>query len=138
MSTKKPAHRRKALAVGIAVVGVAGLSLASAAQLNLVSDGAQFQSGVDVVANCQPANQDISVSFSDPSLAASGYASTSVVFSGIAPACFTKLANVAVATTGGLTEIASALTVSGATLTVALPTGTTADAVSQVAFSIHD
>ena len=56
MSTQKKNTRRKALAVGLAVLGVAGLSLASAATLSLNADNQDLiQAGTqDLTANlCQ-------------------------------------------------------------------------------------
>jgi hypothetical protein len=145
MSTKKSSNRRKALAVGIAIVGVAGLSLASAAQLNLVSDSAQFQAGVDDVTNCQPSTEPIAVEFATPTLTTSGYSSTAVVLTGINAACVGKHANLAIAgSTGSLTEIASAVVIPAvaspattATLTVSLG-ATAADSVAKVALSIQN
>ena len=63
MSQNKKNNRRKALAVGLAVLGVAGLSLASAAQLTL-NGGAQdlVQAGTtDLTADtCQVTEIDVS------------------------------------------------------------------------------
>lgn len=68
MSQQKNTGRRKALAVGLAVLGVAGLSLASAAQLQL-NGGAQdlVQAGTaDLTADtCQTSEIDVSFTLED-------------------------------------------------------------------------
>src|SRR5690554_5856699 len=61
--SKKSNNRRKALAVGLAVLGVAGLSLASAAQLTLNGqDSDLVQAGVDSInaGLCQSTTIDVS------------------------------------------------------------------------------
>jgi hypothetical protein len=84
----KSTNRRKSIAIALAVLGVAGLSLASAAQLNLTG-GASVQSGVTPVINQDCQTKDINVKFSDPVRAAgsSVYSSASVIVSGIETSC---------------------------------------------------
>jgi hypothetical protein len=80
---------RKAAALALAVVGVAGLSIASAAQLNVGS--AQLGAGQSVVASCQPgtaAADAIKVSF-DTAYAsgAKAYNASAMTLSNINAAC---------------------------------------------------
>lgn len=72
--------RRKAAAVALAVVGIAGLSLASAAQLNITSNSLGAGS-VDVGA-CDPDN--INVGYT---VATGANTVTAVVLTGVADAC---------------------------------------------------
>ena len=65
----KSTNRRKSIAIALAVLGVAGLSLASAAQLNL-SPSNTVQSGTAAVAaDCQPTGTPVIVAFDAPTLA---------------------------------------------------------------------
>lgn len=75
--------RRKSAAIALAVVGVAGLSLASAAQLNVTAD--TIQAGSAPQANCQGATP-VDVNF-DSGWDGTRFAVTSVAISGVAQAC---------------------------------------------------
>ena len=59
--TRTSAKTRKTAALALAFTGVAGLSLAAAAQLNL--DTASLGAGATVVASCQPSGTPIDVAF---------------------------------------------------------------------------
>ena len=77
----KSTNRRKSIAIALAVLGVAGLSLASAAQLNLTGT-ASVQSGILAVnADCQ--GSAIAVTFSAPVRTGTTYASATVDLAGI-------------------------------------------------------
>jgi hypothetical protein len=149
MASSKSSKSRKVLAVGLAVLGVAGLSLASATQLNLNANNAQFQAGVQTVTNCQPNGQDITVGFGAPTLTAGTYGTTTVEFRNVSTACASKLSRVALTygTTPATVEVPSATTgttvaltnVSAGygTLAVTLPAAVAADAVTKVALTIY-
>jgi len=62
MSEKKN-NRRKVVAVGLGIIGIAGLSLAAASQLSL-SVNSNLQAGVEVLADCQTAT--VGVEFDSP------------------------------------------------------------------------
>lgn len=79
--------RRKAAAVAIAIVGVAGLSLASAAQLNV--NTATLGAASEIVASCQPTSGPaITVGYSNSYAVASlAYETSAVTLAGVAAAC---------------------------------------------------
>ncbi|GIG22564.1 hypothetical protein Cch01nite_32880 [Cellulomonas chitinilytica] len=149
MASSKSSKSRKVLAVGLAVLGVAGLSLASATQLNLNANNAQFQAGVQTVANCQPSGQNITVGFGAPTLTAGAYGTTTLEFRNVSDVCLNKLSRVALTygTTPVTVEVPSATTgttvaltnVTGGygTLSVTLPAAVAADAVTKVALTIY-
>ena len=81
MASKKN-RSRKSLAVALAIVGVAGLSMASAAQLNVTSD--TVAAGVSVVSAC---DSTVAVAYGT-GYSAGTYKVTSVTVSGVdATAC---------------------------------------------------
>jgi len=84
---KKLSTTRKGLAIGLAVVGIAGLSLASAAQLNVNSSS--LGAGANVVASCQPTTGPaIKVAFTTAYTAsAKSYTVTGVTLKNVAVAC---------------------------------------------------
>lgn len=87
--SSRTAHRRFAAAV-LAVVGIAGLSIASAAQLNLT--GAPLGAGATVVATCQGSGT-ITVSFPtawNATATPAAYRVTSVTLAGVNSACAGK------------------------------------------------
>jgi len=86
MSEKKN-NRRKGLAVALGIVGVAGLTLAAASQLTL-NVNSNLQAGVQVLADCQPVGDDITVSFGTPTFAAGAYEVTTATFGNVNPNCF--------------------------------------------------
>ena len=85
MSEKKN-NRRKGLAVALAVVGVAGLSLASASQFSLTTDS-NLQAGVQDLADCQPVGDEIGVEFGSPTWTAGEFRVSSATLSGVDDAC---------------------------------------------------
>lgn len=75
--------RRKAAAVALAVVGIAGLSLAAAAQLNIGTGS--LGAGNSIVTACQ--STAITVAFAPGAPTATGYPATQVTLGGIAASC---------------------------------------------------
>lgn len=87
MAVKKSSTTRKGLAIGLAAIGIAGLSLASAAQLNLT--GGQLQAGTVAVQSCQTAA--IPVTFTSIyTVASSGYTVSTVRLSAVEAGCVGK------------------------------------------------
>ena len=83
-ATKKSNKGRKSAAIALAIVGVAGLSLASAAQLTVNSSS--LGAGTSVVASCD--TDGIGVTYTNVYNAGTGVYDTSAVqLTGIAPAC---------------------------------------------------
>jgi hypothetical protein len=113
----KSSNRRKTIAIALAVLGVAGLSLASASQLSLNGGGTVQSGALAVNTDCQPEASKITLAFDAPTVTSatvagvttSGYASANVTLTGIDAACSTHHYKVAlldstgalVATTGG-------------------------------------
>ena len=128
--------RRKAAAVAIAIVGVAGLSLAAAAQLTVTSS--QLAAGSITVAGCDDAVAvDYTVSGSDV---------THVVLNGVAAACSGD--DFSITLTNGATVLATVsgsgatgLTLTGSddnqSATVALATAVPVASVTGVAIVLH-
>jgi hypothetical protein len=133
MATTAPAPKksnkgRKSAAIALAVVGIAGLSLASAAQLTVNSSS--LGAGTSVVASCEGAGT-ISVAYTNV-YGAGVYNTSAVQLSGIAAACNGLKYQVQVQGTGGAAlgaEVTGTLPASGTTATVTL-------AVAQPAASI--
>ena len=84
---KKLSTTRKGFAIGLAVVGIAGLSLASAATLGgLTVDG--LGSDTKIVAACD--SDGMKVGWGTPSFVGSDYVTTDVVLTKVDPACYGK------------------------------------------------
>ncbi len=100
--SRKWSTRRKSLAIGLAVVGVAGLSLASASQINFDASSTTFQSGsVSVNADCQGA-ANVTVQYAAPTLsttATNPWSVQNVSFGAIDPNCAGLTYDVAYTTT---------------------------------------
>lgn len=91
--------RRKSAAIALAVIGIAGLSLASAAQLN-VSTGSLGASS-EIVESCQPASGPaIGLGFTNV-YAATGYATSGVSLNDVAAACTGLAVRITVADAAG-------------------------------------
>jgi hypothetical protein len=131
-------HRsRSSFAVALAIAGVAGLSMASAAQLNVTS--ASLAAGVSVVSAC---TTDVAVSYGT-SFSNGAYQISSVTISGInvttSPTCvgkrldFTLLDASAAQIANGTGSVAS---ISTASHTVNI-TPVSAASVAQIAIVIH-
>jgi len=143
----KSKKTRKGIAVGLAVLGVAGLSLASASQLNLTGVDAVQTGAVTVSAACQTST--IAVSFAAPTQTSGAYASSKVTFTKIDQACAGKKYKVAFTTvlsgTTAYTETTEAtlpatIAAGGVAYDVTLPTlptGAKADDVTKIALTIY-
>ena len=97
-------NRRKSAAVALAVLGVAGLSLASASTLDLT--GGTLQAGVTDLTNCQTA--PIAVGFGQPALSGGVYKVSTVTLSSVDAACKGKNVRVTLLNATGGTEGAEA------------------------------
>ncbi|NMM16091.1 MAG: hypothetical protein HHJ14_02815 [Cellulomonas sp.] len=121
----KSTNRRKSIAIALAVLGVAGLSLASAAQLNLTQTNSVQSASLALNADCQ-GTAAITVTFAPPARAGGAYFSNNVTLSGIDSGCFDKKYKLALLDKDGLvvgTEQAPATTISASTLTYPLTVG---------------
>lgn len=128
-----PSTRRKSVAIALAVVGVAGLSLASAAQLTLGT--ASLGAGSEVVAACQPAGTEITVGF-EPAYAAGGYSAGRVVLGDVAAACAGQAYLITLTGADGVLGGELSGTVSGDSISHAVA-GIGADDVTGIAVVIH-
>ena len=153
MSRSKWSARRKSLAIGLAVVGVAGLSLASASQLGLNWTPSVFQAGsVSVTSDCQISGHLITGAFSAPTFAAgktTPWTVGSAVFSGVDSACNGKTFEVAYTTAAGgttwsqLAVTPSTVTATDATtpannkITVPIPSTLDPNSITGWALTIH-
>ena len=127
----------KSLAIGLAVVGVAGLSLASASQLGFNWTSSTFQAGTvpTVTTDCQPSGEKITAGYAAPtftSTQSTPWSVQTITFSGIDKLCDTKNFEVAYSTTTGPTNwvqltggtgvvTATSSTLSSNVITVTLP-----------------
>ncbi|HEV7567643.1 MAG: hypothetical protein JWP70_2210 [Leifsonia sp.] len=93
----------KFAAVAIGVAGIVGLTISSAASLNL--SGGSVGAGSSVVASCQTSGP-IGVTFTNVyTPAVSGYTVTSVKLSGVDAACLGQQLKVSLTATGGTSLI---------------------------------
>ncbi|KQY45991.1 hypothetical protein [Cellulomonas sp. Root137] len=135
MASTKSSKSRKGIAVALAVLGVAGLSLASASQLTLTGTP-QLQAGVKDVAGCQTTS--IAVAFTTPVITSGDYKSASLTLTSFDAACTTALAKYKVAlldSTGTIVQETTAANVTTGVATIALTTATPAN-ISKVAVTI--
>lgn len=117
MATKKKNNSRKALAVALGIMGVAGLSLASASQLNITATSDNLATGTQTFAAA--CDTDVSVAYTTGTAANGTATYTGYVVSGIADACMTATAKKLTATLGYSTYAASVYTASASPLTAA-------------------
>lgn len=127
---------RRAAAIAMALVGVAGLGAASAAQLSVTSGS--LGAGTAVVASCQPAAQAIAVRLTS-SFSGGAYRTTQVVLSGVSTACNglsfrLRLSDAAGNPVG--TEAVGVVTLTSGSFTVPV-TATPAASIAGVALVIH-
>lgn len=134
---------RYAAAAAIAVVGLAGLSLASASQLSV--DGRTLQAGTAVVGDCQPAQTPVSVSFTS-TFSGGAYTTTAVRVGNVDAACNgltyrLQLVNAAGAqldsnpASGGSLDMTATVALTGGAFTVVVPPTPTAS-IARVALVI--
>lgn len=129
--------RRSVAAVALAVVGVAGLTLASAAKLTTGS--ASLGAGTSVVASCEPAGQAISIGLTS-SFSAGQYRATEVRLSNVNATCAGQTYQIQLVGTNGLAlnlELSATVTLTGGVLTVPIPS-TPASNIGGVAVVIHN
>lgn len=131
MSTQR---RRRTAAVSLAVVGVAGLTLASAAQLNVNS--ASLAAGTTVVAACDPDGVDVGF---ETAFSGGAYAATDVTVDGIAEDCAGQAIRVTLSDGAGvvLEEVAGTVQQGGGTFVGPLTTPVDAATVDAAAVLIH-
>ena len=126
----------KAAAVALGVAGIVGLTISSAASLNL--GGGSVGAGTSVVAACQPAATPITVGFTTAysATAPAGYTVTAVKLGAIDPACAGKSINVTLqgASSASLVEVTG--TAAAGTVTLAIPGATTVTATSVVGTAV--
>jgi len=104
-------NRRKTAAIAFAVLGVAGLSLASASTLNLT--GGTLQAGVTDLADCQTGTVTASVAAGAfQATPARGFKAGNVTLSGLSATCSGKTVTVALldASNTQLTSLTGTLT----------------------------
>ena len=128
--------RRKSAAIALAFIGVAGLSLASAAQLGVTSGS--LGAGSSVVASCD--TDGIGTSFTNV-YSTSGYNVSGVTLTGVNALCNGLSVKVQLTTNSDGTalgsEVTGTLTVVGGTATVAITPNQSAAAVTGVAVVIY-
>lgn len=122
---KKSLTTRKGLAIGLAVVGIAGLSLASAAQLNLTSGS--LAAGTTVVAPCDTDGARLSLGASTYSSILKSYSVSTVTLKGVDGNC--KGQTVRVDLLNGDPSVAGAPTSLGAGTVTLAPAFVTGDVV---------
>lgn len=136
-TSRTSAKRRKTAALALGAVGVAGLSIAAAAQLNLGTGS--LGAGATVIASCQPEGTPIGVSFDSSFVSGTdaGYKATSLNLDSIAAACNGQNYKVTLTDDAGSVLGTEATgTVSGTSITVPLK-DVSAEDVSNVAIVIH-
>lgn len=129
--------RRKSAAIALAVVGVAGLSIASAAQLNV--DNSSLGAGNSIVTSCQPADTPITVGFTS-TFASGEYETAAVNLGNIDEACGGQALNLTVVDDSGAalataTEITLPGTPAASTVVAIGPTAASAIAGVSVVIS---
>ena len=123
----RPRLSRRAAALALALLAVAGLSAASASQLGV--DGGTLQAGVGAVTTCQPSGQVIAVSFAS-TFVAGAYQSDIVRFANVAAACQGATYRVQLLSPSGAvidmsagteTDVTGPVSLTGGAFTVAFP-----------------
>jgi len=137
---------RRAAALALTIVAIAGLGLASAAQLSINSR--VLQAGTASVGTCQPVGTPVVVSFTTVFKTTNPrrYDATAVKLSGINGACVGKTYRLQVLTTASApidlngaaagTDLSGPIVAPGGVLTVAIPT-TAAATIGSVAVLFH-
>ncbi|NTW40835.1 MAG: hypothetical protein HGA44_13300 [Cellulomonadaceae bacterium] len=125
--------RRKSAAIALAVLGIAGLSLASAAQLNVTSN--TLQAGAVTVNGCDADGVNVTYTYG---WSAGQYTATAAVVNGISASCGTGTVGVTVSDGAAVVTTAApvAIPAAGGAVTVTLPTAISAAALSNVAVVI--
>lgn len=132
--------RRKVAAISLAVLGVAGLSLASAATLNL--NGGTLAANTVVVASCQPTATAIKVGFGNTfksSASTPGYDVSGVSLSAVDAACAGKSVKADLIDAAGVSLGQVTGTATTGTTTLSAPAaGVSATAVAKISVVISD
>lgn len=139
-------NRRKSAAVALAVLGVAGLSLAAASQLNFDPTSGVLQAGVKNLTDCQSGNITVKAAAGAYSAAVPGFQASTVTLSGISSTCVGKnisvqalgSSNAALGSTVSSVIPAAVSPATTSVVTLTLPAGTSATAVYGVAAVISD
>ncbi len=130
-------NSRKSLAIALGIVGVAGLSMASAAQLTVNND--DLAAGVSVVGTCDNAVDVAFTTSYDATLGA--YKVSTVTVSNIAAACATANANLdlTLLETGGnsLFSTAASTPITGTSEAISVTGTIAAEDIDEVAVVIH-
>lgn len=131
-------NRRKSAAIALAIVGIAGLSLASASTLNLT--GGTLQAGTEDLTDCQtsgPVVAEMSAGAFNGTF--DGYDAGDVTLTAIDATCTGKQIEAVLLDASGNTLAASAsAAITGASSTVTVPAGINAELVEQIAVVISD
>lgn len=130
-------RRRRLAAAALALVGVSGLTLASAAQLSV--GGAGLGAGTSVVSSCQPAANPIGVQFVT-AYRTGGHTATHVRVTGVHAACGGKNARVQLVSTTGAplgAELVGAVPPGGGSWTIDIP-DVAAASLGGVSGVVHD
>ena len=132
MASKKN-RSRKSLAVALAIIGVAGLSMASAAQLNVTSD--TVAAGVSVVSAC---DSTVAVAYGT-GFSAGSYQVQSVTVSGVdAVACNGRTLNFTLMDSGNASlGVGTAAIITGTTSYTVTGLTASAAALTGIAVVIH-
>ncbi len=110
MTTRKKKNSRKSLAIALGIVGVAGLSMASAAQLSVTSN--DVSAGTADVVSCD--TDGVTVSYTT-AFAATQYEVSDIDVTGVAAACVGDTISITVRNSGGTTIFTGSQVVSGTT-----------------------
>ena len=128
--------RRRAAGVALAIISVAGLAAASAAQLTVTSG--TLGAGTAVVGSCQPAGQVVGVRFTS-TFTSGAYRTTQVVLTNVNAACNNLTYRLRLTDGAGNpvgTEVTSTVVLTGTTLTVPI-SSTPSASIAGVAVVIH-
>ena len=134
--------RRRSAAVVLGIVGVAGLGIASAAQLNVNSGS--LGAGTGVVTSCQPAGTPITVSFTTawaPTLTPAAYGATKVTLSGVSSDCGGKTYKIRIldgsgTAVAGLSDLTGSVPTGGGVVTSTLFAAIAVTSIGSVAVVI--
>lgn len=142
MSSTTSRRPRRAAAIALAIVGVAGLSLASASQLDLVWGSGQLQAGnVAVDAGCQ-GTAKVTVSYGAPTFTSSTtnpWSGSTVDLAGIAGACAGKRYEIAYSVNGASswTKLGSTGTVGGTSISANIASIAAPESITNWALTIY-
>ena len=127
----------KAAAVALGVAGIVGLTISSAASLNL--SGGSVGAGTSIVAACQPAATPITVSFVNTySASVPGYTVTSVKLGAIDAACAGQQLKVTLSGAANASLVEVTGVAAAGTVTLAVPGAIAATAVTGASVVIYN